>query len=182
LLNVALVATCALVIGAITASASFGVDTLRHARADDEYHAAKASYARGDFKRAGESAGRSLALHPGNAEASALLGRSLESRGDIAGAAQAYSESLRCDPSQSEVRFRLAVMCMAAGRTAMAARELEKVLATDKDNVGAMLLLARTYEGQGRSDEAVVLYERVVKLHPAGIDVKWVEERLKALP
>lgn len=83
----------------------------------------------------------------------------------------ALRRACEAQPGCAALELRLAEAQLIAGDAASAADLLRQCLSRAPDHAGALLLLARAYEQQGRAVEAVSCYVRLVRLQPQRVDV-----------
>lgn len=110
---------------------------------------------------------RALELQPErDANAWFALGLSAHMTGNFESAVTAYRESLRRDPTQNEVRNNLAIVLRRLGLVDEAARELETAGQTGSMTSAQAMNLANLLVDQGREQEALEHYRRLLAERP----------------
>ncbi|PID73330.1 MAG: hypothetical protein CSB33_04150, partial [Desulfobacterales bacterium] len=94
------------------------------------------------------------------------LGIARAGLGDAAGARSAYEESIRLGPDQIPARRNLALLLRNSGDREGAARELEKILERQPRDARALMGLGDIRLEQGRSEEALELFEKAALAPP----------------
>jgi tetratricopeptide (TPR) repeat protein len=118
--------------------------------------------AAGDFAAAVASAKKSLEISPANSEAWSLLGRSRAQQQDYDGAATAYQQAIALDPQDVWSMQNEAICFRKQNRPGEAVEEFKKALAIKPRFGLAWLGLGQTYEGMGRTNDALGCYQLAV--------------------
>jgi tetratricopeptide (TPR) repeat protein len=103
----------------------------------------------------------------------ARFARLAELRGDLDSAVRLLSQALASQREDHDFRqasawysMRLGEICFNRGQFDEAARHLETALADNGRSTATLGLFARVREAQGRTDDAIALFERALLLHP----------------
>lgn len=81
-------------------------------------------------------------------------------------ALEAYEKALICDPSASYIKEKLPILMLKMGDFETAAVWLQDAIAQEPDNITYLLFLANIFVQQEKIEEAVNLYEEILKLDP----------------
>ncbi len=124
-----------------------------------------------DYDAALEGARTLLARIPDNLSYVNLLGAAAFANRDMQTARWAFELALAIDPSFYPARTNLAELLLDQGDSALARGHLERVLDEQRDEVGALMLLARSHEENGELDQALRLAERALSADPGAVHV-----------
>jgi tetratricopeptide (TPR) repeat protein len=103
---------------------------------------------------------------PGNAEARLLLGRLNAQKGDVAAAALAFQEVIGQQPKLPVGYVSLASLHLGAGRAAEADKVIAQGLAAVPGDFSLRMTQAGSLELAGRFEDAITLYEQLLKERP----------------
>ncbi|HEX8988541.1 MAG TPA: tetratricopeptide repeat protein [Rhodocyclaceae bacterium] len=103
---------------------------------------------------------------PANTSARLLQAQLLAMKGDNAAAVQALNEIIGQQPKESSAYLTLANIQLRAGQAAEAEKTIVRGLAAVPGDVAMSLTQAGIYEVMGRYEEAITLYEKLLKEHP----------------
>jgi putative PEP-CTERM system TPR-repeat lipoprotein len=123
-----------------------------------------------DFTGAAEGAKQLLLRVPGNLSYANLFGAASFAAGDLDSAQWAFQLALAMDPSFYPARSNLAELLLRQGDIELARGHLQRVFDVQQDDLTALLLLARSYESEGKLDQALRYAERAVAAHPGSVD------------
>jgi len=98
----------------------------------------------------------------GEAWASFLHARFLESQGEWKEAIDAYRKAAEEDPEGVEARTRLAVLLHEEGEYGEAIRYAREAIALDPSRETALSVLAKSYLAKGETDEAIARFEKLL--------------------
>ena len=90
----------------------------------------------------------------------------LHRRGSLDEAIAGYREVLRLEPANADANYHLGMISCQRGRFAEGAEFARKSLASDAGQARAHVLLGRAVNALGRSDDALVSFDRAVALAP----------------
>jgi putative PEP-CTERM system TPR-repeat lipoprotein len=108
------------------------------------------------------------AKQPGKPLAPNLRGRLLVARGDVAGARRAFEQALTADPLYLPAIESLAELDLQDANAAAAEQRYDGILKLRPNDAAALMALARTRIGGGKSgDDVVGLIDRAVRAEPA---------------
>jgi tetratricopeptide (TPR) repeat protein len=125
----------------------------------------KAAYEARKYSDATAIFERYTGLRPDNAWGHYMLGLSAWKSGDLANAESAFEQALRTDPHHVKSYVNLSRVFLDQKRYDDAADQLTRAAAIDPSSNEVCRLLARTYHGLGKSDEAVAAYRRAIELN-----------------
>jgi putative PEP-CTERM system TPR-repeat lipoprotein len=100
-----------------------------------------------------------------------LFGTAASANGELDAAQWAFEFALALDPTFYPARENLAELLLRRGNTVLARGHLGRVMETSPGNLGALMLLARTYEAEGDLQQALRLAEQALDEDPAAVDV-----------
>ena len=106
---------------------------------------------------------RALELDPGFVDAHINRGNALSELGRPEEALAAYEQAIRLNPENADARYNLALMLELLGQLDKAYLECSKVLDLNPDYDLAIALQAGIRRRQGRYDEAVALFEPLIR-------------------
>jgi tetratricopeptide (TPR) repeat protein len=116
---------------------------------------------------AGAMAEKWVQLRPGSAQAWSQHGEILSRLRKKEAAADAFRQAVRLDPNDPKARLGLARALLDLRQpTPEATEQLEWLREKDPDNTSVLVLLALCWEGQGQTDEAAGLLDRVIAEFP----------------
>jgi tetratricopeptide (TPR) repeat protein len=124
---------------------------------------AAALHAQCRYGEAASSYERALALNPSSADCAISLARCRIKEGDHAGAEAEFRRAIALQPEKARARIDLGVLLASLDRYGEALEMLERavaVAATDEQGADAFVDLAINLRENGRTDEALVEYER----------------------
>lgn len=101
-----------------------------------------------------------------------LWGTHAESNKKYSEAQEAYEKALICDPDAEYVLKKLPVLLLKMDRPHAAAQWLREAIEKNPDDIDSLLLLARLDVNFGDLDEAVQIYEKILKLAPDNSTVR----------
>ena len=108
-----------------------------------------------EYEPAMESAHKLMLQAPDNLSYINLFGAAAFSAGHLDAAHWAFEMALALDPAFYPARENLAELLLQRGEVAVARGQLERVLDSEPDEVGALLMLARSYESSGDMEQRV---------------------------
>ena len=79
-------------------------------------------------------------------------------------ALEAYEKALLCDEQSEYISRNLAVLLVKLNRKEQAAKLLEQIVANNPQDTENRILLARLYASMGLNDEAVAIYQELLKI------------------
>ena len=123
-----------------------------------------------EYEAAMESAHKLMLQAPDNLSYINLFGAAAFSAGHLDAAHWAFEMALALDPAFYPARENLAELLLQRGEVAVARGQLERVLDSEPDEVGALLMLARSYESSGEMERAFDLSERALGVDPSSVD------------
>lgn len=123
-----------------------------------------------DYEAAMENARKLMRQAPDNLSYINLFGAAAFAAGHLDAAHWAFEMALALDPAFYPARENLAEVLLQRGEVAIARGQLERVLDSNPDQVGALLMLARSYESSGDMEQAFALSERALGADPSSVD------------
>ena len=93
-----------------------------------------------------------------------LWGSTAENNNRFDEALEAYEKALLCDEQSEYIRRKLAVLFFKMDRKQAAADLLEQLISQNDQDIENRLLLAKIYRSMGRNDEAVAIYQDLLKI------------------
>lgn len=121
---------------------------------------------------------RAIELKPNYTEAIYMLAQIDIAEGKVGDAINATAAVAQLDPQNPVRFFQLGILEIADKRYENAAASLERAIALNNEYSNARYYLALTYDALGKSNEARVQLEEVLKLNPGNQDVLGLLERL----
>ena len=109
---------------------------------------------------------RAVEIDSENTSALVFAGATYEKLQDKESAAAAYEEALAIDPSLRMVAARLTILLAKSKDYSRVEESLRRSLEFNPEMVGARLMLARNYDAQGRTDDAVRELEAAAEASP----------------
>lgn len=107
-----------------------------------------------------------LKTNPNNIDAKLILGQLYASSGNYEDASQAYLEVISAKPSTAIAYQQLAAVQFKTKQAAEAEKTIQQGLAAAPKDFGLQLTQASIYESTGRYDEAINVYEAMLKDRP----------------
>lgn len=101
-----------------------------------------------------------------------LWGTHAESTQRYSEAQEAYEKALICDADADYVLKKLPVLLLKMGKPHAAAQWLREAIEKNPDDIDSLLLLARLDISFGEMDEAIAIYEKILKLAPDNSTVR----------
>jgi tetratricopeptide (TPR) repeat protein len=99
------------------------------------------------------------------------VGYEAELSGDWEAALKHYAEAQKLDPESSYLKTQISTVYLRMGRIGEAINTVEDVIKKEPDYIPALKLLGQLYSSQKRLDDAIAMYERVLKIDPSQEDV-----------
>ena len=93
-----------------------------------------------------------------------LWGKTAENNHRFEEALEAYQKALLCDEESEYVRRKLAVLLIKMNLKENAAKLLEQVISNNPQDTENIILLAKVYTSMGRYDDAVAIYQDLLKI------------------
>jgi tetratricopeptide (TPR) repeat protein len=93
-----------------------------------------------------------------------LWGKTAENNHRFEEALEAYEKALLCDEESEYVKRKLATLLIKMDRKEQAANLLKKIISTNPQDTENITLLAKVYTSLGRYDEAVTIYQDLLKI------------------
>ena len=144
---------------------NLGIAYMRLARYDDAFK---------EFQKA-------IAASPTYAKAHYNLGLVYYHKGFLDKEIEEYKKAIAIDPEYKSARINLASAYLAKGEITLAEKEYKWVIINEPDNKKALYNLGLIYSDMKRKDEAVLMFERYLKLEPEGKSADKAREYLKKL-
>ncbi len=110
---------------------------------------------------------RIVALNADSAEADMLVGEALDAMKDWIGATREFRAAIQANPKEPNVHFGLGYLLWMQGQTQEAAEQFHAELDNDPEHLQAMLYLADSWIQMNRTEDAMPLLEKLVRLNPA---------------
>lgn len=107
-----------------------------------------------------------LLLNAESAEADMLAGEALDEMKNTAGAIEQFRAAVKADPKEPNVHFGLGYLLWTQNQFEEAAKEFEAELVNVPENAQALAFLADSYMQTNRSDKAMPLVEKALKIDP----------------
>jgi tetratricopeptide (TPR) repeat protein len=107
-----------------------------------------------------------LSLNAESAEADMLAGEALDEMRDHGGATEQFRAAAKADPKFPEVHFGLGYLLWSQNQFDEAAKEFKAELENVPDNAQALAFLADADMQIGKSDEALPLIEKAIRIDP----------------
>ena len=126
---------------------------------------------RQDYRSAQTELERAVKLNPGLPTANSMYGRALLALGAEQPAEQAFRRELDINVNDFHANLQLGHMRARAQRTAEASSYLERAMAIRPTDLAARKLLADLRLQTGRTEDAVALYEALIKEAPEFVEV-----------
>ena len=127
----------------------------------------------GDFRAAGESFARAVALAPKNPSLHHKLGTALSLAGDTRGAVEQFEEAVRLSPGFSQAHYSLGVLAAARGRHGEAVERLSTAVRYQPDYIEARLQLADVLRQVGQMERSLGQYRDVLAIDPRVSDARF---------
>ncbi|NDV28333.1 tetratricopeptide repeat protein [Desulfovibrio sp. JC010] len=118
----------------------------------------------GEFEDGIRVLGEEFRENPEDAAAAYYLGRYYLALEEPELAAGLLKKAAGLEPENSEYRFWVGVACWALEDFEEEQASYRQALSLDEDNVSANLYLAHTYLDEGKLDQALVLYDKVIRM------------------
>jgi len=131
-----------------------------------------------NFDAAVESARKLLLRSPDNITYVNLFGAAEMAAGQLDAAQWAFQLALVMDPDFFPARQNLAELLLRRDLVPLARGHLERILDHNPDEMGALMLLARSYEANGELERALELTQRASAIDPSAVDVAVYETAL----
>jgi tetratricopeptide (TPR) repeat protein len=128
------------------------------------------------YGEAVDAAGTFLALHPGDAGALNLLGRTELAAGRFEEAVAHFGEVVAHDPQSCPARVNQGKAWIGLKRWEEAAKALEEARSCAPDSVPLLQTLGMVYRIQQRLEDSLAVYERAYQLNPSPAIAKAIEE------
>ncbi len=109
---------------------------------------------------------RVLMLVPEFASAYQNLGQTRWNAGDIDGAIASLLKGLELEPWNGSFKLQLAEIYQATGKSGLSLHWLKQILKDDQNNVNALDLMGRIYLAQNRTDNASLLFRKILQIDP----------------
>ena len=93
-----------------------------------------------------------------------LWGKTAENNHRFEEALEAYEKALLCDEESEYVKRKLAILLIKMDRKEQAANLLKKIISTNPQDTENITLLAKIYTSLGQYDEAVTIYQDLLKI------------------
>jgi len=107
-----------------------------------------------------------LLLNAESAEADMLAGEALDEMKNTVGAIEQFRAAVKADPREPNVHFGLGYLLWTQNQFDEAAREFEAELVNVPDHAQALAFLADSYMQTNRSEKAMPLIEKALKIDP----------------
>jgi tetratricopeptide (TPR) repeat protein len=107
-----------------------------------------------------------LLLNAESAEADMLAGEALDEMKNTAGAIEQFRAAVKADPKEPNVHFGLGYLLWTQNQFDEAAQEFEAELVNVPENAQALAFLADSYMQTNRSEKAMPLIEKALKINP----------------
>ena len=107
-----------------------------------------------------------LLLNAESAEADMLAGEALDEMKNTAGAIEQFRAAVKADPKEPNVHFGLGYLLWTQNQFDEAAQEFEAELVNVPENAQALAFLADSYVQTNRSEKAMPLIEKALKINP----------------
>jgi tetratricopeptide (TPR) repeat protein len=107
-----------------------------------------------------------LLLNAESAEADMLAGEALDEMKNSAGAIEQFRAAVKADPKEPNVHFGLGYLLWTQNQFDEAAQEFEAELVNVPENAQALAFLADSYMQTNRSEKAMPLIEKALKINP----------------
>lgn len=120
----------------------------------------------GRFREAADAFRRLTEVRPDDSSAWHDLGLALLRGHDATGATHAFEQALQLEPGANVTRLNLARARMELGETGDARAQCHRVLARKPEHYAASVLLGRTFELEGHTDEAEKAFRSAARTHP----------------
>ncbi len=127
-----------------------------------------------EFERARDDAEAAVRLNPKLPGALTLRGSALQYLGDNAGAAAALRQALQQDPNDFEAHLTLGAVLNTERDLAGSREHLERAMALRPDSNLALYEMARLERTEGKVEDAIRDFEKVIKADP-----KWAQPHLE---
>lgn len=109
---------------------------------------------------------KALELDPTNVEYYYSTAECYEAIDSIYDQKRSLLDSLNYSTTNAQVHYKLGIIHQIQGDLASAIASMRKTLELDKNHTEAMLKLALMQENKGNRDEAIMLYESILKINP----------------
>jgi tetratricopeptide (TPR) repeat protein len=93
-----------------------------------------------------------------------LWGKTAENNHRFDEALEAYEKALLCDEESEYISRNLAILLVKLNRKEQAAKLLEEIISRNHQDTENRILLAKLYASMGRHDEAVAIYQELLKI------------------
>ncbi len=131
---------------------NLGIAYIRLARYDDAFR---------EFQK-------TIAIDPNYAKAHYNLGLVYYHKGHLDKEIEAYKKAIAIDPEYKIARMNLASAYLARGNIELAEKEYKWVITKEPENKKALYNLGLIYSDMKRKDEAILMFERFLKLESKG--------------
>ncbi len=111
---------------------------------------------------------KAIAIDPNYAKAHYNLGLVYYHKGLLDKEVEEYKKAIAIDPEYKIARMNLASAYLAKGEKALAEKEYNWVIEKEPENKKALYNLGLIYSETKRRDEAILMFERYIKLEPKG--------------
>ena len=132
--------------------------------------AARVAEMAGDFQLMQQYCEQSLALDAGNPQAHFFAAKASQGSGNLVGAVAQLTQCLVIDETMGDARLLRAQLLLAMGDVAGSEADVRWLCEHAQPHEDVLLLAARIAAVQGKADEAIDLYTRVIDLNPFHAD------------
>lgn len=137
-------------------------------------------YSKGKFSEALPGLVEKVKDNPKDANLQMALGRSYTATNNLNNALKHYEIAGKIGKN-AEAYYNVAIIYQSQGNIDMAIKSLEESLKIRKDFSASLQLIAQLYEQKGEKNKAIVVYKKLLKIKPFGLDLTVIKKALKKL-